>query len=243
MTPAVHKALFTCQLKALLWECMILITLLGLKSFWIERQTGMVSLVYCSRRGRKTALDKILANGITGALYCLFLTGVSLALFFKSWNFDALWNRNMASSFHYVIDASDPIFQKPFMTWTSFTLKQYFICSVALFMGILFAWWLLTNLVALITCNNPYGVIVSAAMICLPLFGLILFPKLQLAWPFYFTTLTLSAVVYCNQWWFTDLGSYSLFAYQEVWTIVLHIVLTAVGLRAGLGFFKRKELR
>lgn len=217
-------------------------SLLGIRSFEIEQQREMAALIYSSGRGRKIAKDKILANGIIGALYCLALTFVSLAVFFASWDFSRLWDANMASSFHYVIDPDDPIFGKPFLTWQSFTLKRYFVCTLALMAGLLLAWWLLTNLIMLVTRNIRYGWMTLAAVICLPFFGLILFSELYLPRLFYLDTLTLPVVIYCNQWWFTDLGNYSLFAYQEVWTVTLHLLLLAGGLMVGLYYFKRKEL-
>lgn len=242
VTPLVHKALFTCQMKALLSECIIIISLLSLKLFSIERQTDMASLVYCSRRGRRAAGDKLLANGIIGAAYCLILYFISLTVFFTAWDFGGLWDANVASSFNYVVDSTDPILAKPFITWTSFSLKRYFACHIALSMGVILAWWLLTNLVTLITVNSRYGGAALAAMLCLPVFGLILFPGLRLSRLFYLDTLTLPAVVYCNQWWFTDMGNYSLFAYQEVWAVVLHILTMAVSLGAGLRCFKVREI-
>ncbi len=139
MTPLVHEALFVYQLKTLMVECVILLSLLGIRSFEMEQQTEMAALLYSSGRGRKIAADKIFANGIVGALYCLVLITVSLAVFFACWDFHGLWDANMASSFHYVIDADDPIFGKPFLTWQSFTLKRYFACSLALVIGILLA--------------------------------------------------------------------------------------------------------
>ena len=242
ITPSVHEALFVYQLKTIMIECIILLSLLGIWSFEMEQQTEMAALLYSSGRGRKIAKDKILANGIVGALYCLALTFVSLAVFFASWDFSRLWDANMASSFHYVIDPDDPIFGKPFLTWQSFTLKRYFVCTLALMVGILLAWWLLTNLIMLVTRNIRYGWMTLAAVICLPFFGIILFSELYLPRLFYLDTLTLPVVIYCSQWWFTDLGNYSLFAYQEVWTVALHLLLLAGGLMAGLHYFKRKEL-
>ena len=242
VTSSVHEALFVYQLKTLMIECVILLSLLGIRSFEIEQQREMAALIYSSGRGRKIAKDKILANGIIGALYCLILISVSLAVFFAGWDFSRLWDANMASSFHYVIDSDDPIFGKPFLTWQSFTLKRYFVCTLVLMAGVLLAWWLLTNLIVLLARNIRYGWMALAAVICLPFFGLILFSELYLPRLFYLDTLTLPVVIYCNQWWFTDLGNYSLFAYQEVWTVTLHLLLLAGGLMVGLYYFKRKEL-
>ncbi len=242
ITPSVHEALFVYQLKTLMIECVILLSLLGIRSFEMEQQTEMTALIYSSGRGRKIAKDKILASGIVGALYCFVLIFGSLAVFFASWDFGRLWDANMASSFHYVIDSDDPILGKPFLTWQSFTLKRYFAYTLVLMAGILLAWWLLTNLIVLLTRNIRYGWMTLAALLILPFFGLILFSELYLPRLFYLDTLTLPVVIYCSQWWFTDLGNYSLFAYQEVWTVTLHLFLLTGGLMAGLHYFKRKEL-
>ena len=242
ITPSVHEAWFVYQLKTLMIECVILLSLLGIRSFEMEQQTEMAALIYSSDRGRKIAKDKIFACGIVGVLYCLILISVSLAVFFASWDFSRLWDANMASSFHYVIDADDPIFGKPFLTWQSFTLKRYYACTLALMAGILLAWWLLTNIIVLLTRNIRYGWITLAALLVLPFFGIILFSELNIPRLFYLDTLTLSAQIYCSQWWFTDLGNYSLFPYQEVWMVTLHLLLLAGGLMAGLHYFKRKEL-
>lgn len=242
LTPYVHEALFTHQLKALLLEGVTIISLLGLRSFSMERQMETASLVYCSRRGRRIAGDKIIANGIVSALYCLLLIVGSLTIFFMNWDFRSLWDTNIASSFNYVIDSSDPIFMKPFITWDSFTVGQYFVCSAALMSGVLVAWWLLANLVAVLVRSVYRGGIVLASMLCLPFFGLVLLPKFYLSRLFYADTLTLFCVIYCNQWWFTDLGYYSLFAYQEVWTVVVHILVLTACLGAGFQYFRRKDL-
>ena len=242
ITPSVHEALFVYQLKTLMIECVILLSLLGIRSFEMEQQTEMAALIYSSGRGRKIAKDKIFAGGIVGALYCLILISSSLAVFFTSWDFSRLWDANMASSFHYVVDSDDPIFGKPFLTWQSFTLKRYFACTLALMAGILLAWWLLTNIIVLLTRNIRYGWMTLTALLVLPFFGLILFSELYLPRLFYLNTLTLSAQIYCSQWWFTDLGNYSLFAYQEVWTVTLHPLFLTGGLMAGLHYYKRKEL-
>lgn len=242
-TNAVHEALFSLQIKALMLECIVLISLICVRSFSIEQQNDMVSIVYSSKRGRKLSRDKIVANGVVCALFCITLTIISLGIFFTAWDFSGLWNSNMSSSFHTVLaDSNEPLNGKPFITWTSFTLKEYLLLSLVLMIGVLSAWWLISNIVALIVSKVVVSGSVLVSMIVLPFFGLLLLPGLHFARMFYLTTLTISTVVYCNQWWFTDLGSYSLFAYQEVWTILFHLIFGSIGICLGIRYFKRKEL-
>lgn len=242
-TNAVHEALFSLQIKALMLECVVLISLICIRSFAIEQQNDMVSIVYSSKRGRNLSRDKIVANGVVCALFCISLTSISLGIFFTAWDFSGLWNSNMSSSFHTVLaDSNEPISGKPFITWTSFTLKEYLSHSLVLMAGILSAWWLISNIVTLIVSKVIISGSVLVSMIVLPFFGLLLLPGLHCARMFYLSTLTISTVIYCNQWWFTDLGSYSLFAYQEVWTILFHLVFGSIGIMLGIRYFKRKEL-
>ncbi len=242
ITAAVHQALFAYQLKALLLECMLLFFLLCLRTFSLERQNETVSLIYSSRRGRRLVRDKILANGVVGFLYCGVLILLSLTVFFCNWDFSGLWNMNVASSFNYVQEADDAFFKKPFITWTSFTVKQYFICSLLLISAIVMVWWLLSNMTALLIGNDLLGGLLLVTILSLPYFGLMIFPELHLPLLFFFSTLTISTVVSDSQRWFTDLGYDTLFAYQEVGIVLVHIVVTAFFIRIGIRSFRRKEL-
>jgi hypothetical protein len=241
ITALVHQALFAYQLKALLLECIVFISLLGLRAYFIEKQMETDALIYSTRRGRKIARDKLFATGAISFLYCFILIVISLGIFFSAWNFGDLWNSNIASSFNYVIDSSDPILWKPFITWASLSLREYFTGSLILMIGIIVAWWLLTNLIVFLVRSAGAGMLILTAILLLPFFGLTLLPKLHLAWLYFFDTLTLSTVVYCNQWWFTDLGNYSLFAYQEVWIVIIHLVMGLFGIWVVLRYFERKK--
>lgn len=243
ITPAVHEALFVYQLKTLLIECVLLISFLCLRTFSMERQNETVSLLYSSHRGRHIAVDKVLANGIMVFFYSAVLIAVSLTVFFCNWDFSGLWNMNVASSFNYVTESNEIIFHKPFITWASMTLKEYFVYSLLLMGAILVVWWLISNIVALLVNNDLIGGILLAAFLCLPYFGMILFPGLHLALPFCLSTFTLSTVIYYSQMWFTDLGYYTLFAYQEMWIVLIHLLAAGFAIGFGFGCFRRKELK
>lgn len=242
MTPIVHETLFAYQLKALLIECVLLISLLCLRAFSMERQNETAALIYSSQRGRNIAKDKILSNGVVGFLYCIILIAVSLIVFFCIWDFSNMWDANIASSYNYVIEASEAIYMKPFITWTSMTLKEYLIFSLLLMGAIIACWWLISNIVALFITNDLFGGLLVAAFLCLPYFGLIIFPDLHLTLPFYLSTLSLSTVIYYSQMWFTDLGHYTLFAYQEIGIVIVHLLIATGIIGFGIKHFGRKEL-
>lgn len=242
MTPVVHKALFEYQLKALLIESVVFLALLCLRTFSLERQNETVSLIYSSQRGRKIAKDKIFANGIVGFLYCAVLFLTSLAIFFSKWDFSNIWNMDISSSFNYVNDINDPIYMKPFITWASLTVKEFFVYSLLLIGAFLIAWWLISNILALFISNDLLGGLLIAAILFLPYFGVMMFPGLQLTIPFYLSTLTLSTVIYYSHMWFTDLGNYSLVAYQEVSIVLIHLLIAMLVIGFVIRYFQRKEL-
>lgn len=242
MTPVVHQALFKYQLKALLIESVVFLALLCLRSFSLERQNETAALLYSSRRGRKIARDKILANGAVGFLYCAVLFVTSLAIFFCKWDLSTIWDMNISSSFNYVNDMNEPIYRKPFITWASLTVKEYFVCSLLLIGVFLIAWWLISNSFALFISNDLHGGLWIAAILLLPYFGVMLFPGLQWTVPFYLSTLTLSTVIYYSHLWFTDLGHYSLVAYQEVAIVLMHLLIAGIVIGFGIRHFRRKEL-
>ena len=241
-TPAVHTALFEYQLKALTAECIVFLSLLCLRAFSAELRSRTGDIVYSSRRGRDIAIDKIIADGIVGLLYCSALIIASLAVFFKSWNFTGLWDMNVASSFNYIHDTNDAIYMKPFITWADMTVKNYFICSVLLIASILAVWWMISNITALFICNELAGGLFIAALLCLPYFGLMIFPELHLSVPFFISTLTISTVIYYSHMWFTDLGCYTIIEYQEVWITLAHLAVSALLVGCSIKYFKRKEL-
>ena len=127
---------------------------------------------------------------------------------------------------------------KPFITWADMTVKNYFICSVLLIAGILAVWWMISNITALFICNELAGGLFIAALLCLPYFGLMIFPELHLSVPFFISTLTISTVIYYSHMWFTDLGCYTIIEYQEVLIIIAHLAVSALIVVCGIKYFK-----
>lgn len=236
------EVLFTYLLKALMLENMIFISLLCIRSFQIETQSETAAVVYSTRRGRKIALDKIFANGIVSAAAFLLLTALSVLAFQGIWRLGDLWNGNVASSFHTINDADDPIYNKPFITWDSFTLREYLICALLLAAALMVGWWLLSNAAAILWRNGLVSGGFLGAAVLLLFFLLRLLPQFDLPWLYWLNSLTISTVVYCNQWWFTDLSFYSLFAYQEVWSAILHLLIGLALVTFGIFRFKKGEL-
>ena len=134
-----------------------------------------------------------------------------------------IWDSNIASSYNYINDYDDPIFMKPFITWTSFTVKQYFCASIVLMIGIWLSWWLFSTLIVLANKKISVAICALAACLILPYFGLFLFR--QIPELYFLNNWSITVNVYINQMWFTDLGYYTLFPWQETLSVVLHLFL------------------
>lgn len=243
LTPSVHEALFERQLKALIIECMIFISLLCLRAFSVESQNETEALIYSSFRGRRVAKDKIIATGIAGLIFCLTLIVISLGVFFSTWDFGRIWDMNISGSFNLVHEPTVAVYLKPFITWNSFSVKTYLVFSLLLTGMILIAWWLISNAVALFIRNDFKRALILVAFLGLPCFGIMLFPELNSSVAYYLSTLTLSMVVLYSQWWFTDLGHYTVFAYQETGVVIVNLLAAVICVSLGIRYFRRKDMK
>ena len=240
-TGKVHDVLFTYVLKSLMVEGFIIISFLTIYIMGMERQNSTAAIVYCSRRGRVLVKDKMVAAGIISACCILLLYVITLLFLFSIWDFGGIWETNIASCFHYVTDDNLP-FQKPFLTWASFTVKEYFAASLLLEMVLLAVWQLISSCVGILSNHSAKSFLIADAILISPYFLSVFFSKLHWWWPFYLNTFSVSMLTLHQHLWFTDLGAYELIPWQEVWSAVIHLVVCIFLFFATTKIFKRKEL-
>ncbi len=240
-TNKVHDALFTYVLKSLLIEGFILISFLTIYTMVMERQNFTTAIVYCSRRGRSLVKDKMVAAGIVNACCILFLYVITLLILFSVWDLDGIWDSNVASCFHKVRDDNLP-FDKPFLTWASFTVKEYFVASLLLEIILLAVWQLISSCVSILVCHSANGFLINAAILISPYFLSVFFVNQELWWLFYLNTFSISMLTLHQHLWFTDLGVYELIPWQEVWSAAIHLLVCVIFFFATVKRFKRKEL-
>ena len=240
LTPYVHRALFEYLTKAIMIEGLLLFTFLVLEAFWVERQNKMSYIVYSSLRGRRIVFDKMLAVLFIGMLSMTVLSLLSYFAFFQIWDFEKIWDANVASSFLYITDSDEPILWKPFITWKSFTVKQYFVATLVLMAGIWLAWWLFCMMVVLVNQRIRVVIGILAGGMILPFFGLLLFR--QLPELYCLNTFSITANVYYSHMWFTDQGYHTILPWQETISVILHLVLGLIGVFAGYHVFRRKDV-
>ncbi len=240
-TNKVHDVMFTYVLKSLLIEGFILISFLTIYTMSMERQNSMTAIVYCSRRGRSLVKDKMTAAGIVNACCILLLYIVTLLILFSVWDLGGIWDANVASCFHKVSDDNLP-FQKPFLTWADFTVKEYFAASLLLEMVLLAVWQLISSCVSVLIHHSAEGFFVHAATLVSPYFLSVFFGNLELWWLFYLNTFSISVLTLHQHLWFTDLGAYELIPWQEVWSAAIHLLVFIILFFAAVKRFQRKEL-
>ena len=237
----VYSTLFTDVLKALLVEGIMIISLFTIFCFGIERQNLTDAVIYSSKKGRSLVKHKIVAVGVISICFVLLLYIVTLKLFFTVWDFGGIWNTNVSSGFHYVTDLNLP-YNKPFLTWTSFSVKKYFFASLLLEMAVLVVWWLVSSCIGILSSHSVKGFMILAAFFVLPYFLSRFFESLRLWWLFFINTFTISMLTLNQHLWFTEMGAFEILPWQEVLSVLIHLVMCSIILYTAVRIFRRKEL-
>lgn len=152
------------------------------------------------------------------------------------------WEKTgIMTNFHKVRDDNLP-FDKPFLTWVSFTVKEYFTASLLLETILLAVWQLIASCISILCGHSAKSFLTAAAALISPCFLSVFFAKLELWWPFYLNTFSVSMPTLHQHLWFTDLGAYELIPWQEVWSAAIHLPVWAILFLAAVRRFQRKEL-
>ena len=219
----------------------MVISLFTIFCFGIERQNLTDAIIYSSKKGRSLVKHKIMAAGVVSVCFVLLLYILTLTLFFTIWDFNGIWNTNVSSSFHYVIDLNLP-YNKPFLTWVSFSVKEYFISSLFLEMAVLVIWWMVSSCIGILSSHSVKGFMILAAFFILPYFFSHFFEGLRLWGLFFINTFTISMLTINQHIWFTEMGAFEILPWQEVLSVLIHLLMYSIILYAAIRIFRRKEL-
>ena len=95
-------------------------------------------------------------------------------------------------------------------------------------------------MIVLVNKKISAAICTLAACLIFPLFGLIILKQMLV---FYFlNNWSITVNVYLNQMWFTDLGYYTLFPWQEILSVAFHLFFGMTGLYVGYHLFRRKDI-
>lgn len=240
-TTQLYEAIFAVLVKGLLMEGLLLIAFVIFYLWSFENANDMGGMLYSSARGRRLVRDKM----ISGMIFCVcalfLLYGISLAALFIRLPYKQVWGGYVSSVYHFVVDLFLP-FDKPFITWFPIKFGGYLGLSLLLSVFIYFFCFCLVWYLVAKSASVWKGIIILCAILLCPVVLSGVFASLLWWWCFSLNNLTISMLVCNSHLWFSEMGMYELVPMQEVWSLLLHLVLGAILLYRALKLFGRKEI-
>ena len=238
-TRSIHSLLFHTTMGSIFIQAGILGSLAMLYSLGYEQQ-NKTGYIYASKTGRKIIRHKYLAGLIAGIVGFAIIGGATLAMYFTAWDYSGFWQANVSSGYNFISDSLHPT--RPFITWQSFTVAEYFGISLALTFALVIVIIMFSGVVGLLI-RNTFTAFVAAGML---LFGTFVSESFFGSWGLmtFAHAVRLSTVYIWQQRsvWLTDMGVSALFAYQEVFGTVLNIIVCGLFALIAARLFKRKNL-
>ena len=231
-----HQVIFNYIMGLLLFQGIILATLIVLFFHGYENAAKTEYVVYATKTGRKLSRHKLLAGIVASLSVYAILSIVTLTVFFAVNPMGGAWGSSVSSGFNFVRDG---IFVRPFVTWFSFTVAEYMAATLALSLGVVLCFTLIGYTVGLWIRNSYIGFLVIIILNVV----LFLFPFYSSVWTLNFI-ITQSPIwlVLMRFLWFTDGGSNVILPYFETIGVMSALaVLSSIGIWSE-SRFKRRNL-
>jgi len=235
-TYQIHELLFGYLLFAIIAESGLISLFAALMSTGYENTHNTEQIVCASKTGRKILWTKLTASLITGIAAFTLILAVSLAVFFTHSDYSDVWNDNVSSAFNFAYGEYD----KPFITWRSFTVAGYLQSEIAAGAGLTLIFSLFGFAVGTFF-RNGYVSCGTALLLCV----------LQFVLPFLFHmggtvrgALNLMPVMlwFNSPLWFTDGGAGIIWAnFECVGLVALLAIFTTAGVIA-VKIYNRRDL-
>ncbi|MCL2019201.1 MAG: hypothetical protein FWG70_05510 [Oscillospiraceae bacterium] len=129
-----HGNLFNSVMTSLATQGILLTVIITLYILGFENLNRTEQVVYSAKFGRRITLLKFAAAVFGAVCMYLFLSGLTLAVFFTLNDFSGVFGDNVSSGFNYVREA---LGVKPFMTWRSFTVLSYLLAVICMTVGLI----------------------------------------------------------------------------------------------------------
>ena len=233
----IQEMIFTNYHRLLGAEIVVLFILMMLYAIGFENMFNTESVVYTTRRGRKSVIQKGVAALISALILGLIVYALSSLLMFSVNDFSGVWSQNISAQYNLMHFPQWG--EYPFLTWESMTVGVYAIACA----GVLFLHGFLAGIFAAVFAlmiRNVY--IAFCAIFAVSFLHFILIFSSNLP-AFLFDVLlipTVTQILYC-QWWFTDGGPYALLPHFEIFYPIICIVLLLPILLFAYRHFRRKE--
>ena len=126
-----HRFLFEILFFAIIAEAALLAMFVALMSIGFENIRNTEALITSSKIGWRILRTKLIASLTTGLTFFGVILAVSLCIFFARYDYSAVWNDNVSSSFNVNYYS-----QNPFITWHSFTVAGYLWATIGVAAGL-----------------------------------------------------------------------------------------------------------
>jgi len=237
-----HLHLFENVIIILLWQGIILASLIMLLSLGHEYIVKTEMTIYSTKVGRRINIAKLISSLLAGVVTYVILTSVTLAVYIYRNPFGATWNSSVSSGFNFIEDGIVGL--RPFVTWHSFTVASYLIAYIVVSIGLILCFGLMAYITGLFIRNGYIGfcilVIVNALLFDLPIrifgFSLPAFIANQLP-------ISLAFRQDLRSLWFTDGAIFTIMPHFETGgTVGSLAILILLSIIAGARFKRRNIL-
>jgi hypothetical protein len=228
-----HSNIFGTSVKVILFEGIITAVLIMLLALGYENINHTEQNVYASKIGRRVVWHKMAAGLvviIAGFALLVFTAFIPLHIIYRD-----LWDYNVSSAFNFIRDFIAGF--RPFATWSSFTVLEYFWAVIGISAGVVICFSLAAFIVGA-TIRNSY---ISFIAMFLGTMAFVFIPIIMpsgnyISFGFAVTPIWLSLNL---SYWFTDGGVNALWRNFETWGILISFIILSMS--AVLAAYKHKR--
>ncbi|OCA85782.1 hypothetical protein A8F94_12985 [Bacillus sp. FJAT-27225] len=231
-TYKLHTFLFRTLLKAILVEALILSVLAAayINTYEFENKTHLIA--YSTKRGRKLAVDKLIASLTASTMMTTFLLALTMVCYLTLFNYSNVWSVPISSYFN-------AEFTLPYISWHQLNFGEYLgLCILLLYICQLF--FTAIAFILSIFIKNSYLVFVVFLLV----WGIaVIIPGfVPLDSNMLFTTRLNPFTLITNpHLWFMAWGAFQV-KYYEITTVGIWLVVLFVGCFISLAQFKKQNI-
>lgn len=227
-----HSELFRSLMKNLAVEGVLLVILLTafITNYEFEHRTQLV--IYPTKKGRKLLINKGVASLLVSFIVVAVLFGGSLATYFTVYDYSAVWQTSISSGFNWE-------YRLPYITWWDLSVGQYFGLALSILIAILVIVVLLTFTISVYVKNSYYtwiiGVLFLLAMFIAPTY----FSNGVVLW---LSSFNISLLIMNPHQYFNGGTTFMMTKYNEMWTILIWLMIACICVGLAIRNFNRKDV-
>ncbi|SDI32794.1 hypothetical protein SAMN05192534_1355 [Alteribacillus persepolensis] len=229
-----HSFLFKDMGRAIIFELIILVVLITafMMNYEFEQRTHLIT--YTSKTGRKLIKNKVVAAIIANMSVMAILIGVTLICYFFVYDYSGLWNVPISSYFN-----TESNF--PYISWWNLSFIEYLGLFVVCIVLAQLLFMILTVVLSIFIKNSYIVFFIFAIILGIGIWmPSIISLDQNMIFAIHFTPFTL---ILNPHIWFMGNGAFTFFAYYELVTVGVWIVILGIFMSLSTYFFKRQSLQ